>query len=168
MASYIEKRLSKDETVVMEAKVHWCVLVERFVVLLVLVGFVGFLHAILFSAFPGETNMTVPYLIAVFIGLITIGVGFLTMKTTTLALTNKRLVGKYGIINTVELNAPLDKINDLTLKRGLGGLILGYKTICVNTSSVTSNFRYMGGTDAFRTAIMEETERFKKSGGSSS
>lgn len=77
---------------------------------------------------------------------------------TELALTNKRLVGKLGIINTKSLDAPLNKINNISLSQGLFGKIFGYSKIDVSTSSGNFIFKYIKSADALKNMIMEQID----------
>lgn len=82
----------------------------------------------------------------------------LKMCTIELRLTNQRVIGKYGIINTKILNSPLDKVNGITVEQDLLGKIFGYRKIVILTSSGVYKFNYTKNADSFRSAVMEQID----------
>ncbi|MBO4399795.1 MAG: PH domain-containing protein [Lachnospiraceae bacterium] len=128
--SKLSQNLQKNEEVVLEAKVHWACLIIPIVFSFIIIG--------------------IPYLIS----------RLIAMKTTELSLSNKRLVGKYGLINTKQMDSPLNKINSVSVESGLFGKIFGYATITVNTASTIYNFRFIANAENVKHEIMEEMERF--------
>lgn len=128
--SKLSQNLQRNEEVVLEAKVHWACLIIPIVFSFIIIG--------------------IPYLIS----------RLIAMKTTELSLSNKRLVGKYGLINTKQMDSPLNKINSVSVESGLFGKIFGYATITVNTASTIYNFRFIANAENVKHEIMEEMERF--------
>ncbi len=128
--SKLSQNLQKNEEVVLEAKVHWACLIIPIVFSFIIIG--------------------IPSLIS----------RLIAMKTTELSLSNKRLVGKYGFINTKQMDSPLNKINSVSVESGLFGKIFGYATITVNTASTIYNFRFIANSENVKHEIMEEMERF--------
>lgn len=85
------------------------------------------------------------------------------MFTTELSLSNKRLVGKYGLINTKQMDSPLNKINTISVESGLGGKIFGYATVTVNTASTIYIFKCIANAENFKQNVLEEMEKFDES-----
>ena len=83
---------------------------------------------------------------------------FLRINNTELGLTNKKVMGKYGIVNTKVMDSPLNKINSISVEQGLGGKIFGYAKIVISTSSGGYNFNYIKNADSFRSAVMEQID----------
>lgn len=80
--------------------------------------------------------------------------------TTKLIITNKRISGKTGLINTNELDSPLNKINGIQIKQGLFGKIFNYGTISITTASTIFNFDYISGPYEFKTILNNQIEKY--------
>ena len=94
------------------------------------------------------------------IGFFTIWFGLIERSTTVLCFTNKKVIGKTGIIKTKSLDAPLNKINNASVNQGLFGKILGYGTVRIDTSSGTYVFGHISDPDGFKTALMNQIEKY--------
>ena len=92
----IKDNLQKDEKIKTRGRVHWACLIPHVVLMLFFVGF------------------------------ITIWPSLIRMFTTEFVVTNKRLYGKVGLINTKTLDTPLNKVDSISVSNGLFGKILGY------------------------------------------
>lgn len=75
-----------------------------------------------------------------------------------LSLTNKKIFGKTGLLNKIEMDSPIGKINNVTIKSGLGGQLFGYGTVVICTSSGTYNFKLIKSPEAFKTAVIDQIE----------
>ena len=128
--SKLSGNLQRNEEIVLEAKVHWACLIIPIIFSLLIVG--------------------IPALIS----------RLIAMSTTELSLSNKRLVGKYGLINTKQMDSPLNKINTISVESGLFGKIFGYATVTVNTASTIYDFKYIANAESFKHNVLEEMERF--------
>lgn len=128
--SNFASNLGRDESVIMQGKVHWACLIPHVLLMIVFVGF------------------------------LTIWTPLISMFSTDLVLTDKRLYGKRGLINTKTLDTPLNKINTVSISSGLGGKIFGYGTVHITSSSGEYVFSYIRSPETFRTAIMDEIEKF--------
>lgn len=126
------KNLGKDEEVIVNAKTHWACLIPHIL------------------------------LIFVYIGVITIWKPIIRMCSTKLTVTNKRVYGKYGLINTKSLDTPLNKVTTVSVSNGLFGKIFGYGNVVVNTAAGTFNFKYIKSPENFRVALMDEIERYEE------
>lgn len=99
-------------------------------------------------------------LMFVAIGFITIWFGLIEKFTTTLCFTNKKVIGKTGLIRTKALDAPLNKINNISVEQGFFGKILGYGTIRIDTSSGTYQFANVSNPTGFKSALMEQIDKY--------
>ena len=92
-------------------------------------------------------------------GIISLGIlPFLDYITTEMAITNKKVVGKYGFIfrKTLEMNLP--KIESISVDQGVLGRILGYGTITViGTGGTKEELCYMSNPLEFRKKFQEIT-----------
>ncbi len=85
---------------------------------------------------------------------------FIRFFTTKLAFTNKKAMGKIGLLKVETLDAPLSKITSVSFKQGLLGKIFGYGTVVISVYS--DNLKFYGIKDAttFRKKILEQIEIF--------
>lgn len=143
--SYAENNLLKDEQIVSKAEVNMVAIAPAFILAAVITFLVctiiGF-SIILLGVFA-----------------LVIILKILQLKSIELALTNKKIIGKSGLINTKIMDSPLNKINNISVEQGLGGKIFGYGKIVVSTSSGAYVFNYIKGADAFRHSVMNEIDR---------
>lgn len=147
MSMYAERRLNKGETIVQKAKlspagviVSWVITgILFFVMLFSLVFAILFLISLIYSI--GKT---------------------IEICTTELAVTNKKLVGKLGVITTKAMDAPLNKIQNISVSSGLAGKLLGYGTIQVSTAAGVFKFKYIVNADAFKGLIMEQIDVYEQ------
>lgn len=130
MSKNIEQNLGRDEHIIREGKINVIVLLPHFLLL-----FVG-------------------------IGLITIWKPLIDLITTKLCFTNKKVIGKVGLIKTNTLEAPLNKVNNASVEQGLFGKIMNYGTVRIDTSSGTYLFSHICDPNSFKSALMEQIDKF--------
>ncbi len=107
MASYVENTLIANEKIVYEAKISiWSLLPSIFI---------GFILLFFYG-----------------IGLIVWLLAYLRYTSTELAITNKRVIAKFGFISrkTVELN--LTKVESLQVNQGILGRIFNFGTLVIS------------------------------------
>ena len=103
MGSYIEENLARDEQIIIKAQVTW------------LSQFWYLLFGILFilSSFGSKS------LVGVVVGGVLIAIAAIHVLTTELALTNRRIIAKSGLIrrNTIELKT--NRVESLGVNQGI-------------------------------------------------
>lgn len=106
MGSYVESNLIKNEKVQYEGKTSIWSLLPKIVLGLILLPFYG-------------------------IGLLFWASAAITYYTTELAITNKRVVAKFGLIrrNTVEMN--ISKVESIQVDQGILGRIFNFGSVLV-------------------------------------
>lgn len=80
------------------------------------------------------------------------------VKTTYLELTETRIIGHIGFINSKTLSTPLSRVQNIGLSNGLAGKLFGYHTITVSdagSSATEYKFRNMADAQAFVDAAQE-------------
>lgn len=107
MASYIESALTKDEKVVYQGKISLWSLLPLIVLGLIFISFYG-------------------------LGLLFWIAAAIKYFTTELAITNKRVIAKFGLISrdTIEIN--IQKIESIQVKQGILGRIFNFGSIVVS------------------------------------
>jgi uncharacterized membrane protein YdbT with pleckstrin-like domain len=132
--SYIDESLIAGETVVHRARLTWWSQTGLFIL--------GVL------------------LLVVAIGLVFLAMAWINMRSTEIAITNKRIIAKFGFIrrNTVEIS--LDKVEALRVEQGVWGRFLNYGTILISgVGSTIDPIRNIADPLVFRRKFMEATDR---------
>lgn len=96
----------------------------------------------------------------ILIGLVWIPRDLLKYFKTKLEITNKRLIGKTGIISTNELDSPLNKINSVQIKQSAIGKMCNYGTLVISTSSSVYTFNYINNPNEFKTILNNQIEAY--------
>ena len=79
---------------------------------------------------------------------------WLTRVTTELAVTNRKVVGKWGLISRRTIEQRLDKVDSIEVEQTILGRILGYGTVEVRGSGVTMTpLRLIGDPLTFRRRV---------------
>ncbi|SFM48549.1 PH domain-containing protein [Methanolobus profundi] len=109
---YIKDNLKPGEWVVFETEMHWAVIIYAIILGIPLY----YVHWALYFV-PSL------YLLPLY-------------GSTEVSVTNQRIVMKHGFLTTNIDEIFLDKINNITLKQGLPGIMLGYGSVHVHTASM--------------------------------
>ena len=99
-------------------------------------------------------------LLIVVVGLVLLVVAYIRVKSTEIAITNKRIIAKFGFIkrDTVEIN--LDKIEALRVEQGFWGRMLNFGTLIISgVGSTIDPMRDIADPLVFRRKFMEATDR---------
>lgn len=100
------------------------------------------------------------FAMCILIGFVWIIKDLIKFFTTKLIITNKRINGKTGLINTNELDSPLNKINGVQVREGLFGKIFNYGTVSITTASTVFNFDYIDKPNEFKTILNNQIEKY--------
>ena len=139
MGSFVESSLAPDERIIRTAKLHWALFLISGIILFF--GLLSLLNA------PGGGSE-----ILLAVGGIFLIKALLTWRTTELALTNKRVVSKWGIIRRRTIDTNLNKIEGVSFHQGIIGRVLGYGSVVI---------RGTGG-DHQPVPFIQAPEEFKK------
>lgn len=146
---FIRKNLIKGETIIAKAGISRILLLPH--ILLVV-----FLTAI--SLCLRNTNMTV---IAVLIGKVLVLSKWITICHVELAVTNRRIIGKTGLIRLTHLDCPLDKVDTVEVHNNLPGALLDYGDVTISTSSRKFSFNHIAHANQFKASVLMATEGYK-------
>jgi uncharacterized membrane protein YdbT with pleckstrin-like domain len=171
---YVEQSLSSGERVILKARLHWGMFVSPIWGIMVAVVFIavgallaGFPHLlqnILPSAYSAKYEEEILYglvigvecggLLSLFIILLQLLNRISTFFSTEFAVTNKRVIGKSGMLRRRSLEIMLSKIESVRVDEPLLGRILNYGTIVVKGSGGTSQpFPFISDAMALRLQI---------------
>lgn len=135
MASYIDSNLIKDERVVHRGHISLWSLSAYIAIGIVLTPAYG-------------------------VGLIVLLVAYIKFKATELAVTNKRVIAKMGLVSrdTIEIN--INKVESIQVSQSILGRVLNYGTLTINGTG-SSHELIAGISDplAFRRFFMEAQDQ---------
>jgi uncharacterized membrane protein YdbT with pleckstrin-like domain len=132
--SYIDDSLIEGERVVHRGRISW--------------------WSVFWLVFLGLLTLVIA------VGLVFLAWAWIRVRSTEIAITNKRIIAKFGFIqrHTVEIN--LDKVESLRVEQGLWGRFLNFGTIFVSgAGTAVAPFPDIADPLVFRRKFMEATDR---------
>ena len=132
--SYIDDSLIEGETILHRARVSWW-------------------------SQSGHLVLGVLLLVVV-IGIFFLAAAWVAVHSTEIAITNRRVIAKFGFIkrHTIEIN--LEKVESLGVEQGVLGRMLNYGTILISgTGTSVAPIRNIADPLVFRRKFMEATNR---------
>jgi hypothetical protein len=153
LASYVETIVGPGEEVLYVGKVSLLSILPSLIggTILMLVGGVS-------ALFTGGVGLLIALP-----GLAWIAAGLIRRSSTELAVTNRRVIAKFGLIkrSTVELN--LSKVESIRVEQSVMGRIFGYGSIVVTgTGSTMEPIPYISDPIRFRQAVQAGTDSAQK------
>lgn len=116
--SYVESNLTAGEQVLARGNVHWYVYVPGAALLLL-----GVLLIVATGVFGW---------VSVVVGVVLLIRGWIAVFSTELAITNKRVIAKFGFIRRSTVELLHSKIEGFHVEQGILGRILNFGTVVVN------------------------------------
>jgi uncharacterized membrane protein YdbT with pleckstrin-like domain len=142
LLSYAEKHLIAGETVQYETRLHWIVMLGHALIgaVLALVG-LSLLLTPWSSVKGGEASLAGPLRWAgagcLLVAAIFFGIGFVRRSATEMAVTNKRVIVKSGIVDRRTIELLLLRIESIAVEEPALGRVLGYGTVIVRGTGGT-------------------------------
>ena len=99
-------------------------------------------------------------LLVVVIGLVFLVMAWVKVRSTEIAITNRRVIAKFGFVkrDTVEIN--LDKVEALKVEQSFWGRMLNYGTVLISGAGTSvAPMRDIADPLVFRRKFMEATNR---------
>jgi uncharacterized membrane protein YdbT with pleckstrin-like domain len=160
--------LPEEELVVPTIHKHWIILVRPFVIP-VLIALV--IAVVLNTLVAGPIDRTTRGIITFALGagalLWALG-AWLVRLTSTLTLTNQRVIQAEGVLSRFSNVIPIDRIQDISIKQSVIGRLLSYGDIEIDTAGVVANevFTYVPQPETFRDQLfVTSTQRRRPSSG---
>ncbi|MBQ8885855.1 MAG: PH domain-containing protein [Clostridia bacterium] len=160
MANYVENNLGKNEKIVMKAKISWLTLIPTalwFVIMVVVMVYFGKLLGDTKEATGGKADadsakiIAIIYGVCLVIGVLPLLIRVLKNMTTHLAVTNKRVIGKVGVLKVDTIDFHIDKVDNVSYKGSVFGNLFHYYTVSVKG----------GGGDAKEITAIANAAEFK-------
>jgi uncharacterized membrane protein YdbT with pleckstrin-like domain len=154
---YADKSLAPGETVLYRARYHW-VFYRSGLVVLILAVLLGAASLYATRTAPGAgVAQPVGYLALGFAGLaaVLLAARSIRARNDEFVVTDRRVLRSVGLLSKEHEQAPIEKIQDITVTQGLIGRLLGYGDVSLETASErgTLVFPMIAEPEAFRTAI---------------
>lgn len=133
MSKYCENNLQKNEQIVKKAKISKVVILSQILSMIFII--------------------TIPKCLINIIRVFCIDFG----------LTNKRVIGKTGIIAGATVDLPINKVQSATVVKGFWGGILGYGAVKITTAGGDPIILpYIAQANNFKNAIMAQIEQYEE------
>lgn len=166
--SYIEQNLSSGETLMYQTRLHWVVMIAPCIAAVV-VAAVGI--ALLIGAVPtmSEQGSNSGTLVAFGVGSLVVAAvvmaaAFWRRSKTEMAVTNRRVLVKVGILSRRSIEIMLSKIESIRVDQSLAGRILGFGTIVVRgTGGTPEPFATIAHPLEFRLRVQEQIDKLPES-----
>jgi uncharacterized membrane protein YdbT with pleckstrin-like domain len=166
--SYIDQNLISGEVILYRTRLHWISMLTDFVIALV-VGLVGI--AMLVSAVYGINHKGSDSLAHAAVGFtvlllaaITVAIAFWKRSATEMAVTNKRVFVKVGLLTRRSIEIMLTKIESVSVDQSLLGRILSFGTIMVRGVGGTPEpFANIAHPLEFRRKVQEQIDSLGES-----
>jgi uncharacterized membrane protein YdbT with pleckstrin-like domain len=167
--TYLSKMLLPDERIVYIATLHWIIFVPG-LCLTALGGFFGFYsYSIVGVLFGPAMIAVVGRLIAggafvcALAGLALLIGAVVRQSATELAITNRRLIAKYGFISRSTFEIMINRVTGANFDQTVMGRLLGYGTILVHgAGGDISPFDVVTNPQLFQRALMDVLEQDRK------
>ena len=177
MKGYVEKNLRKNETVQAKCHVTWTAFAAIIIRSLLMVG-IGFLILyasseavieILENVYEGSgleffgsdeyynvsTFFSVLLIILIVVSILYAVVPVIKLVCIELVVTDKKIIGKNGVIYSNAMDVYLEKIDNFVIDETLMGRIFHFSTITIGTASTTMKFPYMQNAVEFKNKVMD-------------
>jgi len=84
------------------------------------------------------------------------------MLTTEIGVTDRRVIGKTGLIRRISIDTMLDKVSNIGSNQGIFGRIFGYGTVTIVTAGEKVAFQGISQPTVFRRAVMQQMEVYNE------
>lgn len=161
--SYVEKHLIPGETLQYQTKLHWHVMFWHVAAgaVFALVG-ISFMAGLWASKDAKSDNSGVTDalgLISLLAGALFIGFGFLKRRMTEMAVTNKRVIVKMGLVSRRTIELLLSRIESIVVDEPAMGRLLGYGSVTLRgTGGTPEVFENVSHPLEFRAQVQRQIE----------
>jgi hypothetical protein len=163
--SYVDSHLVPGETVIYETRLHWIVMLGHIIVgclLLALPGAFLLYYAASQTGIP-SSNLHIMEgggVALIVCGVVAILVGTVRRNATEMALTNRRVVIKTGLVGRKTIEMLLNKVESIEVSETVLGRMLGYGTIVViGTGGTPEPFDQVAHPLEFRSRVQQQIEK---------
>ena len=161
--NYVDKNLLGDEKVVMKAKISFLYLLPKlFFLIVAIVAGIVLKVAVMENLADELGNDVVAYLPLIVLGIPAL-FGFLNriliILTTHLVITNKRLLGKTGVLKIATMDIMIEKIDNVAYAANFWGNLFHYYDLKVTSASGQWIFHGVSNAMPFKNSITAAIEQ---------
>ena len=163
--SYVESNLVPGETVIYQTRLHWIVMLWHIVLGCLLLGLPGVLLLYFALSQTGIESKTLRIVEGGGVALLVCGVvaflmGMVRRNATEMAVTNRRVVIKTGVVSRKTIEMLLNKVESIEVSETAFGRMLGYGTIVViGTGGTPEPFHKVAHPLVFRSQVQQQIEK---------
>jgi uncharacterized membrane protein YdbT with pleckstrin-like domain len=163
--SYVDSNLVPGEKVIYETRLHWIVMLGHIIVgclLLDLPGAVLIYYALSENGMETrDAHLMLGGGVALLIcGAVVILIGMVRRNATEMAVTNRRVVIKTGVVSRKTIEMLLNKVESIEVSETAFGRMLGYGTIVViGTGGTPEPFHNIARALEFRSQVQQQIEK---------
>jgi uncharacterized membrane protein YdbT with pleckstrin-like domain len=160
---YVDRNLTAGETIVYETRLHWIVMLRSIVQACIcfLLG-VGILYHALTSTGMADDQLHLMEggaAVLVILAVLLLAAGGMKRNATEMAVTNRRVIVKVGLVGRRTVEMLLSKIESIEVKETGMGRMLGYGTIVViGTGGTPEPFYKVAHPLEFRNMVQHQIE----------
>ena len=152
MPKYVDSNLGPGEQVLYRADIHWAIFLPG--ATFTALATMALAAAMSSSSHEGRTLLGLAIVVVLFVGIIHALAQHIARVTTEMAVTNKRVITKKGLISrrTVEMN--IGKVENIAVDQGLIGRLMNFGTVTVvGTGGTREPFNWVLAPLEFRRAV---------------
>jgi len=163
--SYVESNLVPGETVIYHTRLHWIVMLWHIVLGCLLLGLPGVLLLYYALSQTGIESKNLHVMegggvAALVCGVVAILMGMVRRNATEMAVTNRRVVIKTGLVSRKTIEMLLNKVESIEVSETAFGRMLGYGTIVViGTGGTPEPFHKVAHPLEFRSQVQQQIEK---------
>lgn len=79
-----------------------------------------------------------------------------------LAITNKRVIGKIGVLNTKAMDAALNKIQNVSVTQPFWGKVFNFGTVQIDTAAGKFTFEAIKNADSFKNMVLAQIDQYEE------
>ena len=165
--SYVESNLVPGEVLIYETRLHWIVMLWHMILGCLLLGLPGVLllyYALTLTGIETKTLHVmegggVALLVCVVVAIL---MGMLRRNATEMAVTNRRVVVKTGLVSRKTIEMLLNKVESIEVSETAFGRLLGYGTIVlIGTGGTPDPFHNVAHPLEFRSQVQQQIEKLR-------
>lgn len=164
MSKYAENNLRKDEVIVCKAKKNFLAAFPQILLFVICVAGGIVAWVMLPPVEDGRSVGWIPFLVLLAFGTLVLLVKIIRIITLELAVTNKRVIGKVGIIAVKSLDYPIEKVDNISIKNSFWGAIFHFTTVVVlgGGSEARIEFKGISNANEFKNTVTDAIEQHAK------
>ncbi|MCI0352808.1 MAG: PH domain-containing protein [Acidobacteriales bacterium] len=158
---YIDENLVAGERVLYRTRLHWIVVIAPLIfgAFLAVLGLTFLVGGVVDLAKARSAGFAGVGLLVMLLGAAVFVLGLWYRNSTEMAITNRRLIIKTGLLTRNSIELMLAKVESVSINQGLTGRMLGYGSIVVRGSGGTAEpFSKIANPLEFRRQVQQQIE----------